>query len=341
MPDILIKDNKLHLVWTSIENANLQVKYLNKNLAPYSRTSWEKELILSNEGSNCSYPQLFWVDNRLWCIWYQNNDLYYCASQDQGVTWESVKSIEWSHLLYCYYIKYCTNLPEEHATFKMQRIFANLDNGIEFPILGKYMDLPKPVITSQQIASEIIQKVPEPPAEKLKSIISEPSDRSNEQTDLISHTKDLINDLPEINQEQSKLPVDRSFEDKEKSQYNEIPRDHIAAHIKVLLNELDKINNVKNRLQLLIDKKNSEIDSMSNCIQLEELLDLWIKKAEKIQVQNQMVMREIEELRRQTIENQRQWEILLAEFEDVKHTFDKTLNKGFLKKIFEAFNKTV
>ena len=88
------------------------------------------------------YPQLLQADNRLWCLWYQNNDIYCCSSSDDGITWTGAKPIGWSDYKQCCCIRYCSNFPEDLAAFKVHRIFANLDTGLELPVIGEYSSFP-------------------------------------------------------------------------------------------------------------------------------------------------------------------------------------------------------
>ena len=54
-----------------------------------------------------------------------------------------------------------------------------------------------------------------------------------------------------------------------------------------------------------------------------------VQKAEEVQAQNQVIMREIETLRRRSIENKRQWEILSHDFEELKYLLSKQNKKVY------------
>ena len=58
-----------------------------------------------------------------------------------------------------------------------------------------------------------------------------------------------------------------------------------------------------------------------------------VQKAEEVQAQNQVIMREIETLRRRSIENKRQWEILSHDFEELKYLLSKQNKKGLLSRL--------
>jgi hypothetical protein len=109
--------------------------------------------------------------------------------------------------------------------------------------------------------------------------------------------------------------------------------DNVITHILALIEEINKTDSLKAKFQSFIAKTQAEEGSSDHFFKLNAILNSWIKKAEEVQVQNQAIMREIEALRRRCIENQRQWEILLEEFEEIKALLGKNLRKGFLSKI--------
>ena len=77
-------------------------------------------------------------------------------------------------------------------------------------------------------------------------------------------------------------------------------------------------------------KDQSPDNSIDLVYKLDRFLDLWIKNAEAVQAESQTIMRETEVLRRRSIENKRQWEILIEEFEEIKDLLYKHYRKGFL-----------
>ena len=115
------------------------------------------------------YPQLLQADNRLWCLWYQNNDIYCCSSSDDGITWTGAKPIGWSDYKQCCCIRYCSNFPEDLAAFKVHRIFANLDTGLELPVIGEYSSFPAKVPDLNIKPYEQAQKNTLPPLQQEKS----------------------------------------------------------------------------------------------------------------------------------------------------------------------------
>ncbi|MBM7582142.1 hypothetical protein JOD02_000999 [Caldicoprobacter guelmensis] len=330
MPSILVKGNKLHLAWTSIKDSNLQIMYRNWSLNSYFKTDLKKEAFLSNRESNCSAPQLFWLADHLWCIWYQNDDIYCCSSPDEGMTWSQAKPLEWPHKGSCSFIKYLTNYPNDKSHFKVNRIFANLDNGLEIPILGEYLDFPKPTCTVK-----IEDLTP-------KQIMDQQHIEHAVRLHTVSGPNATIHDIDsqDINniesQKQNLPPSNTQHLEEQLFAGNTMP-DNIVDDILALIQEINKAGGLKARFQALLDKNQLNQGSMHYLLQLDTLLNSWIKKAEEIQAENQNIMREIESLRRRSIENCRQWEVLLEEFEEVKELLEKNLRKGFLRKIIGQY----
>lgn len=143
MPSILIKDDKLHLIWTVLSKNDLIVKYKSKPMHYQSKVGWSPELTLSNSGSNAAFPHLIWVEERLWCVWCQTDTLYGCVSEDLGVTWNQAEELNYDNKENFYLINYTTNHPREKAVFKFQCILGNIDNSINLPIVNDYMEIPE------------------------------------------------------------------------------------------------------------------------------------------------------------------------------------------------------
>ncbi|HHY83106.1 MAG TPA: hypothetical protein GX505_10585 [Clostridiales bacterium] len=143
MPSILIRDDILHLAWTSLTKNDLTVKYKNKHVRNFNKVEWSSEIQLSVPGSNASFPRLVWVEGRLWCIWCQTDTLYGCHSDDQGATWTPPAALPGQYGPNFHYINYSTNHPREREVFQLQWILGSLDQGLYIPVAGEYMDLPK------------------------------------------------------------------------------------------------------------------------------------------------------------------------------------------------------
>lgn len=412
MPSILVINNRLHFVWTSIRNSNLQVMYRNRPLISHFKAHLENETLLSYEESNCSDPQLLWADNQLWCMWYQNGDIHCCSSSDEGTTWNQAKPLGWSHIDSCYCIKYSSNYLEDQSRFKMPRIFARLDNGLEIitpeksdgtfaeiqatnaehqlskPAMGKpHSEYPQPLQQANTLSSAIeqnsidsisgaAQNASYTPSEEtqLKDAaptqtalhqevhLSNPSDgghvsQSTSSDGLIPASHGATSDDTGYvaDKKQSKLYIQQEKKSGQKEANmksdNDIQEDH-RAHWKAdqlsadqampnnavnrlrdFLQDMNNVNGLKNRVQSLLNNNQSARDGTQHLRQLDILLKSWLQKAEEIQAANQDIMREIDALRRRCIENRRQWEIFLEEFEEIKELLEKKLRTGFLRKI--------
>jgi hypothetical protein len=145
MPSLLVKGNILHTAWASIKYASLEISYRRKCLDSHGHSSWDDKITLSDGKRNCSYPQLVWSHERIWCVWHQNDDqdddLYACYSLNQGTEWSFPKPLYWSHkkLIHCLY--YISNATEERDTVKVQKVFADLNEGFKIAILHDPLSL--------------------------------------------------------------------------------------------------------------------------------------------------------------------------------------------------------
>ncbi len=336
-PSLLLNGNRLHLVWTSIENANLQVKYISWNYNQHFKFGTEPETLLSGNESNCLYPQLLWAENRLWCIWYQNSDLYCCSSSDDGATWSEPKPMEWSHFKRCYCIRYCSNYPNDLTAFKLHRIYANLDTGLELPIIGKYISLPMPALAGHKKNHESEQKA--------TALSYQKDENEKKSSEVLPETKEDTASQPETEtvhetahtaelQTRDNTQKDFHNDSQTTAQDNAAGRDKdstaIVNSIRALLNEMDQNDDLQTKFLTLFSKTNPPDNSIDLVYKLDRFLDLWIKNAEAVQAESQTIMRETEVLRRRSIENKRQWEILIEEFEEIKDLLYKHYRKGFL-----------
>jgi len=412
MPSILVKNDKLHLAWTSIKNSNLQVMYRSWSLNSYFKAGLEKVKLLSSQESNCSDPQLLWVDDLLWCIWYQNGDIYCCSSPDEGITWTQAKPLGWSHVDCCHCIKYSSNYPQDRLHLKMHRILANLENGLKIPIPGKpsglFHDIHAVNMENLPGKSTVDQPCSEhsypsqqvdahssstkqnstaslsaasqnsshtPPEETLwKNPASAPPTTHREMDHLkpdnsqaapqssfdeanpsihdaalnVAHyvaDKKYSTPLPHAQRPETQLKGTsmepgntrpehhRTYENAEQTTTDQALSDSTTNHVLALIQKMNRANELRTVVQGLLGKNQSEQDSVHYLCQLDIMLNSCIKKAEEIQAENQAIMREIDALRRRSIENQRQWEIFLEQFEAIKELLEKKLKTGFLRKI--------
>lgn len=389
-PSILVKNDRLHLAWTSINNSNLQVMYRNWPINPYFKVGPERERLLSDRESNCSDPMLFWMDDRLWCMWYQNSDIYCCSSPDGGATWDAAKPLGWSHINSCYCIKYSSNHPQDHSLLKMHRTLASLDDGFKIliPATGSLFDGARAAMMdqsrikhspqSQRMDSISVtiqnnssptsfQKPPKKglgqdmalspqatyhevnrpePSDSLDDPPAAPINRAIRDLDAVPHSanKKDGSSLSRTRQPDGHLdisikPVNMKREQGhtyEKSKRQIIDRtlfDNTLNQVITLIQEMNRVNDLKTRVETLLAKNQPVRDSTYYLYQLDAILNSYIKKAEEIQAENQAIMREIDALRRRSIENKRQWEIFVEQFEAIKELLEKNLRTGFIRKI--------
>jgi hypothetical protein len=143
MPSILIHDNILHLVWTSLFKNDLTIKYRNKAVRNLGRVEWSQELSLNDTGSNASFPRLLWVEGKIWCVWYQTEALYGSCSEDQGASWSSPIVLTGCHDIGLQPIHYSTNHPREKQVFQLQWLLGSVEEGLFLPLVSQYLDLPE------------------------------------------------------------------------------------------------------------------------------------------------------------------------------------------------------
>jgi len=162
MPSILIRNEILHLSWTSLTKNDLTVKYKNKPVKNLNKVEWSDEEQLSVPGSNASFPRLVWVEGRLWCIWYQTDSLYGCYSDNNGAAWSQPAEIQGQFGPNFHYIHYSTNRTREKEVFQLQWVLGSLERGLHIPVAGEYMDLPEynPGITLKGWETEIKDDFP-------------------------------------------------------------------------------------------------------------------------------------------------------------------------------------
>jgi len=149
MPSLLIRNDKLHLTWTSLTKNDLTVKYKSKPIRNLGKVDWSDEIDLSNPGSNAALPRLLWVDDKLWCIWNQADTLYGCYSKDEGVSWSTPEDIDRVGSGSFHHINYCTNKTSEKQVLHLQWILGNVDHTLILPVVTDFIELPKYVPESK------------------------------------------------------------------------------------------------------------------------------------------------------------------------------------------------
>lgn len=136
----VLKDNKnlLHISWSEFINDNLVVRYTNGTLDSNS-------FIASNvnnlsDSSNCSFPSISKINNILWTMWVQLDQLYSCYSTDNGLTWSrpiiDSKSKEHDYIRYNFNSNYTQDLTHFNVstifgTFKPKISFIGFDRSVE------------------------------------------------------------------------------------------------------------------------------------------------------------------------------------------------------------------
>ena len=86
--DILLKENKLNLVYSQYYEGNLIIKYERFNYAD-GKVQKEKEEILSNP-ENSQEPILIYYDEKLWVVWLEYENVISRYSDDYGTTWSPI-----------------------------------------------------------------------------------------------------------------------------------------------------------------------------------------------------------------------------------------------------------
>ena len=142
MPFLLIRDDLLHLTWVTLSKTNLIVKYKNKSVRGLGRVEWSHPLQLNSEGSNASFPRLIWVEGKLWCIWYQSDNLIGCSSE-KGENWSSPINIAGFEKTSFHNIHYSSNQIREKQLLQVQWILGNVEESLSIPVAGSLMNLPE------------------------------------------------------------------------------------------------------------------------------------------------------------------------------------------------------
>ncbi|MGI6140851.1 MAG: hypothetical protein ACOYEH_03825 [Caldicoprobacterales bacterium] len=143
MPSILIRDDLLHLAWTSLSKNDLVVKYKNRTVRSLGKMDWSPEIQLNNPGSTATLPRLIWLEEKIWCIWYQNDTLYCSSSEDRGLKWSTPAELQTRYGTSFQYIHYSTNHPRDKRLFQLQWILGNVEETLSLPLVESYMDLPE------------------------------------------------------------------------------------------------------------------------------------------------------------------------------------------------------
>ncbi len=142
MPSLLIKDDLLHLTWVTLSKTDLIVKYKYKPIRSLGKVEWSQPVQLNREGSNASFPRLIWAEGKLWCLWYQADNLF-GASSSKGENWSEPSSLPEFERTNFHNIHYSTNQSREKEIFQLQWILGNLDKTFSLPIVGPLMELPE------------------------------------------------------------------------------------------------------------------------------------------------------------------------------------------------------
>lgn len=142
MPSILIRDDILHLAWTSLHRNDLIVKYKNRPVRNEGKTGWSPEIQLNSQGTNAALPRLIWAGGKVWCIWHQNDILYASSSEDQGKNWSAPAELSDVTGIGFQYIHYSSNYPKDKECIQLQWTYGSAKDGLLLPVAGEDMDLP-------------------------------------------------------------------------------------------------------------------------------------------------------------------------------------------------------
>ncbi len=124
------KENLLHLSWSEFTDGNLVIKYTNCIL---NNNSFAASNINNlSHPSNCSFPSISKIDNVLWTMWVQLDQLHSSYSTDNGFKW-SPPSID-SKAQGQDYIRYnfSSNYAQDLTHFNVSTIFGTFKPRISF-----------------------------------------------------------------------------------------------------------------------------------------------------------------------------------------------------------------
>lgn len=91
--------NCVHLTWSTFQNNNLQIHYINNKKANTSNNNWTNVYNLSKKGTNCTTPLIMQIDTTIKIVWKQN-ERYYMVKRDLlENSWNPPKEVTISNLI--------------------------------------------------------------------------------------------------------------------------------------------------------------------------------------------------------------------------------------------------
>ncbi|SNS33164.1 hypothetical protein SAMN05446037_100824 [Anaerovirgula multivorans] len=253
-PSILIdrRDN-LHLVWCTITKNNFTLKYKNKMNITNPKSKWCNPKILSSTNANNLSPIILHEGSFIKVLSKQNNNINEVVSNDYGLSWEPSSRNQSYRSKNPILIGYFSNHKLENKSSKIKYVYGEIEDNVN--IFGAKLFKVKESSRVMNITSNTSntihkEKDPHDDVSISNNIIKENIDSSldikdtklesseNIQTAEIQTAginKGLVaNDMKEINRK------DKSFD---QLIYN------IENHMNTLINELEKLLEIKNLLE--------------------------------------------------------------------------------------------
>ncbi|QQY80394.1 hypothetical protein EDD65_10233 [Keratinibaculum paraultunense] len=141
--DMLLKDNKLHIVYCQYDE-NLVVKY--ERFIINDKIIKDISEILSNE-EGIMYPTLVYYEDKLWAVWLEYENIMSRYSKDNGTTWSPIYLWEDSRQKKIVRYKYIdkSSYNEDILNYSFGSIkphvefigFGNIEDAIEVPLKKK------------------------------------------------------------------------------------------------------------------------------------------------------------------------------------------------------------
>jgi len=149
-------DNCIHLVWCTIEQNNIILKYKKKTNAIKGKSKWSSTQSLSNKNSNTLSPTLIQESDMLKIYCKQNNQIIEIVSTDFGNSWKSsdnIYIIEDPKI-----IRYSNSLKKAENLF-INHIYGNIIDKIEVVGFDLFNNTEDQAITTDPKEELIIKPV--------------------------------------------------------------------------------------------------------------------------------------------------------------------------------------
>lgn len=129
--------NTIHVVWSSLNNSNLQLVYKQCPALNNQKNKW-KNFNLPDIHGNCTHPVIFEDVGLLRILYRQNNLLKGLYSKDWGFSWSLDRTIENMNLENSKFIKFATNYPAGTNKLKINHIYGKINDTINLYCIGTY-----------------------------------------------------------------------------------------------------------------------------------------------------------------------------------------------------------